>query len=160
MGFWVRRILGMAGVLALACWVGGLAFYGGVVLPVLHERFGVEATAPVTRRATSALNGIGLVALGLWWIACWLEGRSGMARGRRWPVVVLGLSTLILAVQFPLHGALARQMDLGRSHSGGFYPLHRVYLIVSTLQWLANLALLLSALRPTVRPAPAEASRS
>ena len=141
--FWFRKLVGAAGVLAMACWVGGLAVYGGLVLHTLHDRFGVPATAPITRQVTGGLNGIGLVAVALWWLARWLEGRAGRAWPRRWRVVALGLSTAILASQYALHGVLSRQMDLERTHSEAFYPLHRTYLILSTVQWLANLSLLL-----------------
>ncbi len=50
----------------------------------------------------------------------------------------------------------------GRLESGslrGFYPLHRIYLIASTAQWLANLGLLAVVLVPW-RDGPPELSRA
>jgi hypothetical protein len=137
-----RRFVGIyASVLTMAFWVSGLAAYGGLILPVLHERFGVPATAPVTRRVTWALNLAGVVAVATWALTLALAGRAWPRRARRAMWSLLIGSALMLAAQFALLERLGRRMDTRQTDSAGFYPLHRAYLLVSTTQWLANLAL-------------------
>ncbi len=51
-------------------------------------------------------------------------------------------------------------MDLGRTQSEEFYPLHRVYLIASTVQWLANLGLLFTETNSMDRDLSAESPSS
>jgi hypothetical protein len=45
-----------------------------------------------------------------------------------------------LVILIALHGVLDRRLDAAEMR--GFSPLHRLYLWVSTVQWLANLSLL------------------
>ena len=60
----------------LAAWVGGFSFYGGVVIPTLHDRIGVPETAGTTRIVTHWLNGLGGVAL-LFWVGIRLVRAAG-----------------------------------------------------------------------------------
>jgi hypothetical protein len=122
---------------ALAIWIGGFAFYGAAVLPALHQTFGVAASAVVTRRVTNILNAIGLVAVVLAWLVARLE-RDGPRPRLRFSLVATTTATLVLL--FLLHRVMDDQIDSDRR--GRFYPLHRVYLLASTLQWFANLGLL------------------
>ncbi len=55
----------------------------------------------------------------------------------------MAISTLCLAALVVLHVVMDAKLDRGRL--AGFYSWHRAYLWISTVQWLANLALLLSA---------------
>jgi hypothetical protein len=151
LGFAVRFV----GVVLMAVWVGGLASYGAMILPALHARFTPAGTAPITRHFTGGLNGVGLATLLAWGLGLFLNPSNGPTRTRRVSWVLLAASALLLVVEFALHGALSRQMTLHQTRSEGFYPLHRVYLIVSTVQWLANLALLGLALPSgPARPGP------
>jgi hypothetical protein len=65
--------------------------------------------------------------------------RPARNRPRRAPLVA---STLCLAALVVLHMVMDAKLDTGRV--SGFYSWHRAYLWISTVQWLANLALLLS----------------
>lgn len=133
-------ILRLLAVLALSFWVGGFTFYGGIVIPLMHEQFATTAVGQVTARATDALNVIGGVTIVLWWLWVWFDRstqRSWLRYGR---VVCLTVTTVLLLAQVVLHTVMDRQ--LASSALLDFYPLHRAYLLLSTLQWLMNLVLL------------------
>ena len=141
----------------LSVWVGGFTFYSAVVIPVLHESLGRLETGTITQEVTNSLNAAGGVTVALWWLAAWTERSSHPVPARRIRLGLLAATTIILLVLVGLH----RVMD-GRLESGslrGFYPMHRIYLIASTAQWLANLGLLAVALVPW-RDGPPELSRA
>lgn len=154
MARWGRWVLRAAVALAMSAWVGGLLVYGALVLPRLHAAFGVPRTAPVTRQVTLGLNGLGAVAIGLGWAALWGERRAGGGAGCRALAALLGLSTALLALQWGLHGAMSRRMELRQTGVAGFDPLHRYYLAASLVQWFANLGLIALAVRPGGRVGP------
>lgn len=150
---WFRGLVESAGLIGLACWLGGLAFYGGSIRPLLQDRFGLDQTIPVTRQVTSELNLTGLITLILLGLALGLESRRPNPRGRRWLLgLLLGLSSALLVALFGMHGVLTGRMEAGQVQSVGFFPIHQVYLGISLLQWLANTALLVLWLRPLERP--------
>jgi hypothetical protein len=129
-------------VLVMAIWLGGFTFYSAVVIPVLHDQLGSPLEAGlVTQRVTDALNLLGMAAVALGVVATMLERssrdprfRSGVGLG------LLAVTVLCLAVLFYLHRSMDRRLETGEF--AGFYPIHRVYLWVSTVQWLANTGLL------------------
>jgi len=139
----IGRTAGALRVLALwlgATWAGGFATYGGIVLPLLHRDLGVADSAWITRDVTRGLNGLGSATLLAWFIALC----AGFARGAKPTRLTLGLLMLAagtLITQYTLHPILASRMDHEAVHSSGFYPVHRAYLILSTVQWVANLGL-------------------
>lgn len=113
---------------------------------MLHESLGSLDTGFVTQQVTDYLNYIGVGAVLVWWAAAGVERRDGPARVRAVRLLLLLASTLILAGLIVLH----RVMD-GRLETGGlrgFYPLHRVYLVASTVQWFLNLGLMAALLVP------------
>ncbi len=127
-------------LLSLSVWVGGFTFYSAVVIPVLHDSVGSLDTGFVTQRVTDYLNAAGGVTVVLWWLLVWADRPSGLARARRARLGLVAATTVILLGLIGLH----RVMD-GRLESGslrGFYPLHRIYLVGSTVQWFANLGLM------------------
>ena len=147
----VRRFLLL---LALGIWLGGLTFYALVVIPagqdVLRSHVKVGF---ITERVTTKLNWIGIAALAvlLWNIIA--TGGSAGPKLRTGLLGTWGVLTLLQVMLFFLHPALERLLD----HQArevldelGFYGIHRVYLIVTTLQWscaLAHLALVLASWR-------------
>lgn len=150
---WFRGLVESAGLIGLACWLGGLAFYGGSIRPLLQERFGLDQTIPITRHVTTELNLTGLVTLLLLGLALGLEGQRASPRPRRWSLaLLLSLSTVLLVALFAVHGILAGRMEQGQTSSGGFFPIHQVYLGISLLQWLTNVGLLLLWLQPARHP--------
>lgn len=128
---------------SLAFWLGGFTFYSSVVIPVLHDRLGSPLeTGLVTQRVTDVLNASGFATITLGWIGAFLKypsQQSGRRRGR-WAVGALVVTTVCLAILVALHRVLDRRLD--GAEMQGFYPLHRLYLWVSTVQWFANMVLL------------------
>lgn len=132
-------------LVSFALWFGGFTFYSAVVIPVLEEAMGrVEAGSMVTREVTDTLNLIGLATLILWWLLAWFERPLGGPWAPRLRVGLLATDTALLIGLLALHKVLDRRLDEGRME--GFYPLHETYLIASTVQWGANLALLASSI--------------
>lgn len=130
-------VLRWLGLLALAVWLGGFTFYSAVVVPLLHEAFDKLQVGMVTQQATDILNLIGLAALVLAWLEVAVGGR------RPWHAARLGLlavDSLILAALIGLHLRMDQRLESGAL--GGFYPMHRVYLWLSTAQWFVNVMLL------------------
>ncbi len=127
---------------AMAVWLGGFTFYSTVVIPVLHDQLGSPLeTGLVTQDVTDWLNLLGVAAITLAGLGAILEPsgphsrfRSGLALG------LLASTAICLAALFVLHHQLDRKLESGELTR--FYPLHRVYLWISTIQWLANTALL------------------
>ncbi len=136
-------LLRMLALWALAFWLGGFTFYSAVVIPVLHDRLGSPLeTGLVTQRVTDALNLLGVATITLGWLVILFEEPSQQsATGRRrWVMRALAVTTVCLVILMALHRVLDRRLDAAERH--GFYPLHRLYLWVSTVQWVANLSLL------------------
>ena len=125
------------GLLALAVWLGGFTFYSAVVVPLLHEAFDKLQVGMVTQQATDILNLIGLAALGLGWLEAVLGGRRPWHAAR---LSLLAVDSLILAALIGLHLRMDQRLESGAL--SGFYPLHRVYLWLSTAQWFVNVMLL------------------
>ncbi len=140
--FVVRRLYWVA----LSIWLGGFTLYSAVVIPILHDHLGVPLEVGlITRRVTNVINAIGGATLLMGWLlAVDSRGRpKDRIPANRLRHGALVLSTLCLAGLVVLHVVLDAKLDTDRLT--GFYSWHRAYLWVSTVQWLANLALLLSA---------------
>ena len=138
--------LRFACVAGMALWVGGFTFYGGVVVPILHEELDRLQAGGITRRVTDALNVVGAVTVATWWLAALVEGPPGPAWARRARLGLLAATTMLLAGQVVLHAEMDFRLDAGAGGLRGFYPLHRAYLVISTAQWLVNLAILAASL--------------
>lgn len=134
---WLRFGLRWLCLLAWSVWVGGFMFYGGVVVPILHEAVGNLEGGAITREVTLGLNGLGALTLLLWWLDLALEARRAPVWLFGLRVGTLGLMTGLWALLVVLHAVMAARLDAGAMTR--FYPLHRLYLGTSTLQWLASL---------------------
>ncbi len=140
--FLVRRFYWIA----LSIWLGGFTLYSAVVIPILHDHLGDPfEVGMITRRVTDALNAIGGATLLMGWLLVFdPSGRpKDRSPAKRLRYAPLAVSTLCLAALVVLHVVMEAKLDTGRLT--GFYSWHRAYLWMSTVQWLANLALLLSA---------------
>jgi hypothetical protein len=144
-------------VVALAIYFGGFTFYSAFVIPILHDRLPSSLEAGrVTGRVTTALNAVGAVTLALGWclLASLVAGRGRGDRAIPRQFWTLSISSICLGVLVALHGVLDRK--LGSDALDGFYLWHRAYLWVSTVQWLANLGLLIQSARAVI---PSQESR-
>lgn len=155
----VQAPLRFAAVLALGVWLGGFAFYSGLVIPVLHDAMSSPEAGRITQRVTDRLNGIGVLALTMAWGLEIAERRPERRGGTpswrsRWRLGLLIGLTFSLAALAGLHEAMDRHLET-RGLSG-FYPLHRAYLLISTAQWLAEAGLLWTWTAFWSRPAPPE----
>ena len=146
------RVLKYVSVIGLAFWMGGIAFYGGVAVPLAngvldtHLEIGL-VTRLVTR--VSNLVGIGVLALlAAHGAAAWkTQGRIG--RG------TLAISWLVLVAAqvalFLLWGRLDSMLDVpGRriAPGSGFYGTHERYMELTGVACLAALVHLWALLSP------------
>ena len=133
-------------LVALSIYIGGFTFYSAVVIPVLHDRLESSLeTGLITQRVTDVLNLLGVATLSAGWCVYGLsaarEFRSD--RGSRFKIWPLVISSICLIVLLVLHRVLDRKLETNTF--AGFYPYHRAYLWTSTVQWFANLVLLIQS---------------
>lgn len=151
-------LLRYVSVLGLAFWLGGIGFYGAVVLPAAHERLDSHREIGfVTREVTGTANLLGAVVLGLLaangavaWKRLGKGARVGLAAS--WGVMLAAQVALILLrahLDTMLDPAAARVVDRPR-----FLPLHERYLNVTSVLTLAALVQLWVLL---ARPLPKDA---
>lgn len=141
---WPLLALRSLAMIAHVVWVGGFTFYGAVVIPILHERFGSLDGGLVTGVVADRINAVGGGAVALWWVVAWVERHRGPAHARRIRLGLIGLTTAALAFLVVDHQILDARLE--RDGLRGFYAHHRVYLIASTIQWAANLGIVPASL--------------
>ena len=115
-----------------ALWLGGLTFYALIVVPIGGELLGETQQGFITQQVTQWLNGIGTAAL----LALAWRARARPVRGQWLNLALLaGLQAALVFVHLQLGPMLDGQaievLDPDR-----FYLVHRVYLILTTFQWL------------------------
>jgi hypothetical protein len=133
-------LLRFSGLVALTVWVGGFTFYSALVIPILHDQLGSLDAGFVTQKVTDSLNAVGMATVAVWWAIVGWERRVGSGPARRARIALLATTTSLLLVLVLLHRVLDDRLEGSRMR--GFYELHRLYLIASTVQWVANLGLL------------------
>ena len=120
-------------------WQGGFTFYAGVVVPVGQEVLGSHLEQGfITREVTWYLNVAGAFALAL--LACELLGSGYPLQLRlkwRWAVwAAMAGVLLLLVIAHPVLDALI-DVDAHRiTDRAAFRTGHRIYLWVSTLEWV------------------------
>ena len=134
----IHRILLIA---TFAIWFGGFGFYVSIVVPIGNEVLGSDfAQGMITRRVTHWLNlfsGIAFATMLLESRLSWRTTKTGMR------YTLLGLCLIMIGCLIALillHPMLDQMIDdeAGSvTDSGEFYHLHRIYLWVSTVQWIA-----------------------
>jgi hypothetical protein len=150
-------ILRYLGVLGLAFWVGGIAFYGSLVIPKAHEVLSSHREIGfVTRQVTGTANTLGavvLVVLLLYTALAWRSSSRGcrITLAASWAVMAAAQVTLFL-LRAHLDGMLD-PAGLTISDRARFMPLHERYLNVTSVLCLAALVHLWAMLRPTPPPA-------
>jgi hypothetical protein len=134
--FWLWRFFVTT---SLAIWWGGLTFYAAVVVPLGVEQFGSSEQGSLTRRVTVRINAAGAMAG-----SCLLVDAL-CKKPRRLRVA---MASGLLGLQFwlwVLHSRLSRLLDgatLTPNFTDVFYQEHRIYLWVTSAQWLLGLACL------------------
>jgi hypothetical protein len=129
--------------MAIAVWIGGFTFYTAVVIHTGHKVFGSRVEVGfLTQQVTRWLNIIGVVAL---LVFLWNIGASwnGAGAALRWALLLTWSIVVVIQVWlFCLHPMVDSTLN-AQTHfildSEGFYHLHRLYMNLSTTQWVANL---------------------
>jgi hypothetical protein len=113
-------------------WLGGITFYISIVVPIGGEVLGADIQGQVTERVTWYINWIAVAVA----VLMLFEAR----RRQSW---LLLLSTVVhsltLAFLLASHADLSAMMRGEASKilaNWSFYSVHRVYLWVTTVQWL------------------------
>jgi len=115
----------------LMFWLGGLTFYGTVVIPVGRATIGQPSQSIITRQVTFVFNiSAALLLLPL----AWDQFASSVRSRGRW-LVWLGFG-LVLPPLHWLYLQLTALMDGAQSSFGSFQAVHRCYLWLNGLQWL------------------------
>lgn len=143
----LRRFVTVA---VLMFWQGGFLFYTAVVVPLGTEVLDNSPTNQgfITRRVTVAMNQTAAVALALlaWDVAAARDPRRWRRWGRAGLLLAMAGATVVLVVLHPRLDALLDLENRDVLDRAAFYPLHRAYLWVSTLQWAEGVAFLLLTL--------------
>jgi hypothetical protein len=136
-------------ILAGAFWLGGLTFYGAVVIHTASDVLGSHRLVGfITQRVTVWLNVSAVVALAIFLVnllICWrFAGRvAKSAIASSWLLMLF-----MQIVQFALHPMLDRLLDPQghRILNSSFFSLHRMYLFSSMLQQAGGLLYLVVTL--------------
>ena len=147
-----RRLLLLA---TLMLWQGGFTFYAAIVVPIGANVLGSELEqGRITREVTNYLNAAGVAALLAWAVELAAEpGAWAGLRRVRWPLWLLLVA--LLAILAWLHVRMDTLFDPDDAFAAprvGFRPLHRIYLIVSSVQWLVSLLLLTWTVHSWTKP--------
>jgi hypothetical protein len=164
----VRSVFGrwcqFVSVASLGFWLGGVAFDGGVAVPVAHDVLNSHREIGfVTRSVTGTANfiGVGVLAVLLVNIAVrWCRRSRAPTWGAAvsWLVMAAGQAVLFI-LRSRLDGMLdpAARVILDRAR---FMPLHERYLNVTSVVCVAALVHLWFILTPAVKAEPGDQTRS
>lgn len=148
----MRRCLRYLSVVGLAFWLGGIAFYGALVIPTAHETLRSHREIGfVTRSVTGAANVAGVVVLGLLAAHLALSWRKLGRGGRLTLAVSLGVMAAAQVALFWMRARLDSMLDPGAMRvldPARFLPLHERYLNVTSVLCLAGLVQLWALLAP------------
>jgi apolipoprotein N-acyltransferase len=143
----VRRFLVLQ---TLMLWQGGFLFYTAVVVPAGTSVLGsAAAQGAITTRVTDWLNGLGVLGLVVfaWDLAAARDPNAKRTAARWW---CWAAAVVCQYLMWFLHQLLDYFMDPTRTAvviRPPFYPVHRMYLWASTVQWAACLVLAWLTLR-------------
>ncbi len=142
-------------VSAFGLWLGGFAFYTGIVIRAGHRHFSDRSFGFLTAEVTRSLEGCSLAAILLAALDLALSWKR-RSRGQR--LAALGVLVALaagFAWTMAVRGALVGVLDPGAHRildRERFLPLHERYELASSLEWgmgLIYVALLLAAWRRT-----------
>jgi len=147
------RLLTYLSVVGLSFWLGGIAFYGGVVIPQAHELLDSHREIGfVTRSVTATANAIGAAVLATLLARLGVSWRR-MGRGDRIAAAsTLGIMIAAQIALFLLRAHLDAMLDpaaMTIADRARFMPLHERYLNVTSVLCVAALAHLWVILKPS-----------
>ena len=161
---WRATLCRILAIAVFSLWWGGFTFYSLVVIPIGQEVLRSHVKVGfITEKVTHQLNVIGLFTLSaLLWnlLSAWRTSRPPLRLGLAGTWLVLAA---LLGVLFVLHPQLQRLLDHPAREvvdEPRFYGLHRVYHIVTTVQWLAALVHVFLALSEWRRRDSGEGTRA
>lgn len=138
----MRALLRYVVLATVIFWLGGFTFYTSIVVPIGTTQLGRDGQGFITREVTRSINAAAVVALAALLVDLSLTADPSPAR-RWWR---RGLWLWMAACQvalYWLHARLDTYLDPathGVTARPTFYQLHRLYLWLHTVQWLAMLA--------------------
>ncbi len=128
----VRRYVVVA---TWALWIGGLTFYGLVVVPTGAKIIGSTQQGFITQQVTHYLNLIGWLAItALLWDV--IRERRKLLAGT-W--IVMLAAQIALMVIHPQLDQMLNPANLEILDEARFHPLHETYLSITGVQWTAAL---------------------
>lgn len=132
-------------------WFGGFLFYSGFVISNAYAVLGDhEIVGMITQRVTRVLNIIGVVS-SLLLITNLVQSKPSLSPKKlKVAKVLLGTVSLCLISLFIIHGLMSAYIDpekLELSEYKKFYRLHRIYLIISTVQFFCLLGYIPSLIK-------------
>src|ERR1043165_314974 len=135
-------------LMSMMFWQGGFLFYAAVVIHVGRDVLGSHlAQGFVTQRVTTYLNLAGVIALMLLAWDSAVSADRGWRQRCRWAAWLVMAATL--AGLFWTHLRLDDLLDGTNKQildRDSFYVEHQIYLLLSTIQWVAALAAMVLAL--------------
>lgn len=145
---WQRYLL----IQTLAIAFGGFLLYAAIVVPAATEVIGSTTQGFVTQRVTNSLNFLSAFAAIMltWDFVAFRQGRSSKSNLVLISTTIcIGVCTLALASLHLRLDSMLDGADRTVRDSNGFYAMHRIYLWIATLQWLASLLATWIVIQPT-----------
>lgn len=122
-------------------WLGGLAFFAGVTVEVGSEVLGSHLEfGLITRRVAVGLNVFASVVIAGLLVDLMLTRPKAGRRGQWAMCAILAGSQIALWLLHPWVDALLDVQARRLLDAEAFYFRHRVYLLVSTLEWVTGAA--------------------
>jgi magnesium-transporting ATPase (P-type) len=127
-------------IATFALWFGGFTFYVAFVVPIGNDVLGSARTQGfITQQVTNWLNVVCGFAIGLMILET-IRGRIVLSIRGRWTeiaMLVLMIGSLIVLIWLhPIMDEMIDVADESITDETRFYGLHRIYLWVSTFQWI------------------------
>ena len=131
----IRRLVTTLSLLCFAFWFGGFGFYVSAVVPIGTEVLGTALDqGMITRRVTVWLNiSCAVATIAMLYESFRVQRTAWM---RALPVIIL-LLLLGLVILHPMLDRMIDPVSMDIDDAAKFYQMHRIYLWLSTFQWIA-----------------------
>lgn len=134
-------------IVALMFWQGGFMFYGAVVVPVTRVKLeNRPERGIITQRVTQWMNLAGTLTLLIMFADLW----AGPKAQKRWRWLAWFGAAIPDVILFWMHHEMSAQMAIPGFHQSdmrAFAHWHQVYLLLSTLQWVAAMVFVWQSLK-------------